>query len=97
LYGRARSGHAGLVNSAEKRRTIAVVCSALPEGRARWSVRSVAQEAVSRKLVHRVAREIIRILLECHDLKPWRDKKSLGWKMFLPFTDAQQSRRKANR
>jgi hypothetical protein len=44
------------------------------EGRARWTVRLVTQEAVKRKLVPRVGRETIRILLESHDLKPWREK-----------------------
>jgi len=40
-----------------------MVCSAPPEGRARWAVRLVAQEAVKRRLVPRVGRETIRILL----------------------------------
>jgi hypothetical protein len=37
-------------------------------------VRLIATEAVKRKLVPRVGRETIRILLEGHDLKPWREK-----------------------
>ena len=45
-----------------------------PEGRARWTVRLLAEEAVKRKLVPRVGRETVRILLESHDLKPWREK-----------------------
>ena len=51
-----------------------MVCSDPPEGRARWTVRLVAQEAVKRKLVPRVGRETIRMLLLSHDLKPWREK-----------------------
>jgi len=74
LYERARKGHAELLNPTEKQRIIAMVCSPPPEGRARWSVRLVAQEAVKRKLVPSVGRETIRILLESHDLKPWREK-----------------------
>ena len=53
---------------------IAMVCSKPPEGRARWTVRLVAAEAVKRRLVPRVGRETIRILLESHDLKQWREK-----------------------
>jgi hypothetical protein len=34
----------------------------------------VAQEAVKRRLVPQVGRETIRILLQSHDLKPWREK-----------------------
>src|SRR6202051_4222627 len=51
-----------------------MVCSSPPEGRARWTVRLVAEQAVKRKLVPRVGRETIRILLESHELKPGRKK-----------------------
>jgi hypothetical protein len=37
-------------------------------------VRLVAEEAVKRKLVPKVGRETIRILLQNHELKPWREK-----------------------
>jgi hypothetical protein len=37
-------------------------------------VRLIAQEAVKRKPVPRVGRETIRILLQSHELKPWREK-----------------------
>jgi transposase len=74
LYERPRKGHTELLDAAEKQRIIAMLCSAPPEGRARWTVRLVADEAVKRKLVPRVGRETIRVLLESHDLKPWREK-----------------------
>ena len=51
-----------------------MVCSAPPEGQARWTVRLVAEQAVRRKLVPKVGRETIRVLLLDHDLKPWREK-----------------------
>src|SRR6202140_3497428 len=51
-----------------------MVCSDPPEGRARWTVRLVAEEAVKRRPVPRVGRETIRVLLLHHDLKPWREK-----------------------
>jgi putative transposase len=50
-----------------------VACSPPPEGRARWTVRLLTEEAIRRKLVPRVGRETIRVLLESHDLKPWRE------------------------
>ena len=74
LYEKQRRGHAELLNPSEKQRIIAMVCSVPPEGQARWTVRLIAAEAVKRKLVPRVGRETIRILLESHDLKPWREK-----------------------
>ena len=74
LYEKPRPGQAELLDPSEKQRIIAMVCSAPPQGRARWTVRLIAAEAVKRKLVPRVGRETIRILLESHDLKPWREK-----------------------
>ena len=74
LFERKRTGHAELLQASDKQRIIAMVCSQPPEGRARWTVRLVAAEAVKRKLVPDVGRETIRILLQSHDLKPWREK-----------------------
>jgi hypothetical protein len=51
-----------------------MVCSKAPEGRARWTVRLIVEEAIKRKLVPDVGRETIRILLQSHELKPWREK-----------------------
>ncbi len=67
-----------VLDDSQKQRLIAMVCSSPPEGRARWTVRLVAEEAVKRKLVPRVGRETIRILLLSHDLKPWREKNVGG-------------------
>jgi len=74
LYDKVRPGAAQILADSQKQRVIAMVCSSPPEGRARWTVRLVAQEAVKRRLVPRVGRETIRILLLDHDLKPWREK-----------------------
>jgi len=74
LQERPRPGHARVLREKEEARIIAMVCAAPPEGRARWTVRLVAEEAVRRKLVPRVGRETIRVLLQSHDLKPWREK-----------------------
>jgi putative transposase len=74
LYEKQRPGAEEVLDTNQKQRIIAMVCSDPPEGRARWTVRLVAEEAVKRKLVPRVGRETIRILLLHHDLKPWREK-----------------------
>jgi transposase len=74
LYEKQRPGAAEVLDSKQKQRIIAMVCSDPPEGRARWTVRLVTQEAVKRKLVPTIGRETIRILLLHHDLKPWREK-----------------------
>jgi hypothetical protein len=74
LYEKERPGAADLLEDSQRQRIIAMVCSDPPTGRARWTVRLVAEEAVKRKLVPRIGRETIRLLLLDHDLKPWREK-----------------------
>jgi len=73
VYDGARTGNPRLLD-AQQQRIIALACSKPPEGRARWTVRLLVEEVVKRKLVPRVGRETIRVLLESHDLKPWREK-----------------------
>ena len=74
LYEKARPGKPRALDVAQSQRIIAMVCGSPPEGRARWSVRLIASEAVKRKLAPQVGRETIRILLQSHELKPWRGK-----------------------
>lgn len=74
LYERPRQGAKPILNPTEQQRIIAMVCSDPPAGQARWTVRLIAEQAIKRKLVPRVGRETIRVLLESHDLKPWRGK-----------------------
>lgn len=74
LYEKARPGAAPLLSPSEKQRIVAMVCSDPPEGRARWTIRLITEEAVKRKLVPQAGRETIRILLQTHELKPWREK-----------------------
>ena len=73
-YEKQRPGAKPLLSESEKQRIVAMLCSDPPEGRARWTVRLMVEEAVKRELVPRAGRETIRILLESHDLKPWREK-----------------------
>ena len=74
LYDKQRPGAQQILDDSQKQRIIAMVCSTPPEGRARWTVRLIAEEAIKRKLVPKVGRETIRILLQSHELKPWREK-----------------------
>jgi putative transposase len=74
VHDKQRPGAQALLEYGQRQRIIALVCSDPPEGRARWTVRLVAEEAVKRKLVPKVGRETVRVLLLAHDLKPWREK-----------------------
>lgn len=75
LYEKPRPGKQRALNSGQSQRIIVMVCGLPPEGMSRWSVRLIAEEAVKRKLAPQVGRETIRILLQSHELKPWREKK----------------------
>lgn len=74
LHDQQRPGAQSLLDGKQRQRIIAMVCSHPPEGRARWTVRLIAEEAVKRKLVPKVGRETVRILLLSHEFKPWREK-----------------------
>jgi len=74
LYEKPRPGKPWSLDPSQNQRVIAMVCSPPPAGQARWSVRLIASEAVKRKLAPPVSRETIRLLLQNHDLKPWREK-----------------------
>jgi putative transposase len=74
LFDAARPGKAPALDRQQQQRIIAVVCSPPPAGRARGTVRLLTEEAIKRKLAPHIGRETIRVLLESHDLKPWRKK-----------------------
>jgi putative transposase len=74
LYDRQRPGAKPLLDDSQKQRIVAMVCGKPPAGRARWTVRLIVEEAIKRKLVPHAGRETIRVLLQSHDLKPWREK-----------------------
>ena len=74
LYEKPRPGKQPALDTGQSQRIIAMVCGSAPEGQARWTVRLIAEEAVKRKLTPQVGRETIRVLLESHELKPWREK-----------------------
>jgi transposase len=74
LFDAPRPGKTPALDQQQQQRIIAVVCSPPPEGRARWTVRLLTEEVIKQKLVPKVGRETIRVLLESHDLKPWREK-----------------------
>ena len=74
LYDRPRPGARPRIEKTEKQRIIAMVCAPPPSGQVRWSLRLIVAEAKKRKLVSAIGRESVRVLLQEHDLKPWREK-----------------------
>ncbi len=62
------------LDSSQQAAVVAMVCGPPPEGRSRWTLRLLAQEASRRGIVESVGYETIRMVLTRHDLKPWREK-----------------------
>lgn len=62
------------VDSTQEAAVVALVCGPPPEGRARWTIRLLAEEASRRGIVTPVGHETIRMVLARCDLKPWREK-----------------------
>ncbi len=55
-------------------RIVALVCSDPPEGFDRWTLRLIREKAVKDGVVRAISVETIRVILEEHDLKPWRQR-----------------------
>lgn len=75
LYDDERSGRPIDIDDRERSRIVAMVCSKPPEGFYRWTLDLIVDEAHRRNLVKDgISRESVRIILQEHDLKPWREK-----------------------
>ncbi len=62
------------LDSTQEAAIVAMVCGPPPAGRARWTVRLVAEHARRRGIVDEIGRESIHVVLARHELKPWREK-----------------------
>jgi putative transposase len=64
LYDRARSGRPIRIDGAQRAKITALACSAPPEGRARWSLRLLADRAVElgycERLSHNAVKEVLK-------------------------------------
>lgn len=57
-----------------KSQIVAIVCSDPPEGFDRWTLRLIREKAIKDDVVETISHETIRVILEEHDLKPWRQR-----------------------
>jgi putative transposase len=62
------------LDSTQEAALVAMVCGPPPVGRARWSIRLIAEQVVKRGLADEIGRETVRVTLASHGLKPWREK-----------------------
>lgn len=74
ISGEVRPGSESPFSETQRKKIIAIACSAPPEGISHWNCRLLAEEAISRGIVDSIGRETVRIILESDELKPWRKK-----------------------
>ena len=69
-----RNGRPRKFTQKQRQQIVALACSTPPEGAATWTCRLLMEEVIKRKIVKDISDETIRLVLECHELKPWREK-----------------------
>ena len=74
LYERPRSGRPGKFTDKQKQRAVAMICSSPPKGVSRWTIRLIAEELSRRRITPKISRNTVRLLMQSHKLKPWREK-----------------------
>ncbi len=74
LYDDPRPGAPAKFDDRVKAQIVAIVCSEPPEGFDRWTLELIQAKSLKNKVVKNISKESIRIILEEHDLKPWRQK-----------------------
>jgi len=74
LWDASRPGQARVFKGRKEQRLIAMLCGPSPLGCARWTIRLAADEAVARGIVPTAGRETVRVVMNNHALKPWREK-----------------------
>lgn len=78
LYEKRHSGKKPALDEAQSRRILALLNESPPGGKRCWTVGLLLQECVQRSLAPPVSRETIRVLLERHNLKPWKTNAPPG-------------------
>lgn len=79
LFDLPRPGQPELLDTKQKQQIIAMVCSAPPPDRARWTLHLIVEEACKARIVASISHETVRRLLQEHDLQPWREKNVVHW------------------
>lgn len=57
-----------------KSQIVAIVCSTPPDGFDRWTLDLIKDKSIKSNVAESISRETIRVILQEHDLKPWRQK-----------------------
>lgn len=54
---------------------VALACTKPPDGASHWSCRLLAREATKRGIVDSIGPTSVHVILQSHELKPWREKE----------------------
>ena len=82
LYDAPRSGKPRTFQKEDETRIVAIACTKAPEGRSHWTGELLAEEAVKRGIVRKISKQKIWLIMEKHDLKPWREKNVVRSKTY---------------
>ena len=74
LYDDPRPGARPEYDDSIKSQIVAIVCSEPPEAFDRWTLDLIVENVIKTGVVESISRKTIRVILEEHDLKPWRQK-----------------------
>jgi putative transposase len=74
LYDSPRSGAPATFTARQQQQVVALACSAPPDGRVRWTLELLCQQAAEQGIVESVSKSEVALWLKEHDLKPWRKK-----------------------
>lgn len=69
-----RSGQPSKISSEQEQMIVAIACTESPPGTSHWSHRLLAQEVVKRGIAKSLSHQTIHMILQRHELKPWREK-----------------------
>lgn len=69
-----RSGRPPDFTPRQQQQVVALACTAPPEGRCRWTLELLCEQAAERGFVKSVSKSEVALWLKAHDLKPWRKK-----------------------
>jgi hypothetical protein len=69
-----RTGRPINFDDRDKANIIALVCSEPPAGYARWTLDLIQEECLKRDIVDSISKSKIQVILQEHELKPWREK-----------------------
>lgn len=62
------------ISNSQEKQIIALVCSAPPGERSRWTLKLLQEEVLRRKIRTSISREALRLIITQAEVKPWLEK-----------------------